>query len=235
MKTIILTFLLSVAAIAAFGQDKMDVVYLKDGRTFSGSIIKPLDGDGVQIMTLGGEVYFFSATEVRRVAREEFRHDNQRNKVFAQKGEGFTNVTTLGRGFGIGSVGSDPVRDNDGRYWALHTVNGFHVTRSISLGVGVGIDWFGDYEMLPVYADLRVYPSLTEWAPFFYGNVGYGLGVLDKDLESGLMAGLGGGLQFSLNPKLALLASVGYRYQGATFLGHVLDAHYLQVSVGVKF
>lgn len=234
MKTIILTFLMAIAAVVAFGQDKMDVVYLKDGRVIKGSIIKPLDADGVQIMTTESDVYTFSAAEVQRVAREEFRHDNLKNKIIVQKGEGFTNITTLSRGYGIGSVGT-PARDNEGRFWALNTVNGFHITRNISLGVGVGIEWYGDYEMLPVYADLRYYPSLSEWAPFFYGDIGYGLGVLDKDLDSGLMGGLGGGVQYSFNPKLALLASVGYRYQGATFLDKLLDAHYLQFSVGLKF
>lgn len=232
MKTILLTLLMTISAIAAFGQDKIDVVYLKDGRVVKGSIIKPLDADGLQIMTTESDVYTFSADEVRRVAREEIQHDNLRNKVFVQDGKGFTNITTLGYGFGIGSVGD---ADNDEDYFALHTVNGFHINRTVSLGLGLGVEGYGDYELIPLYADIRVYPSLTEWAPFFYGNLGYGLGVLEKNIDGGLMAGIGGGLQRSVSTNLAFVASIGYRFQENTMGTADLDASYLQLSVGVKF
>ena len=232
MKTILLTFMLAIVAITAYGQDKMDVVYLKDGRVIKGSIIKPLDADGIQIMTTESDVYTFSAAEVSRVAREEISHDNLKNKVFVQDGEGFTNITTLGYGFGIGSVGD---ANNNEDYFAIHTVNGFHINRNISLGLGVGVEGYGDYELIPLYADIRVYPALTEWAPFFYGNLGYGLGVLEKNIDGGLMAGIGGGIQRSVNPGLAFVASLGYRFQENTIGTTDLNASYLQLSVGVKF
>ena len=220
------------SAITAFGQDKIDVVYLKDGRVVKGSIIKPLDADGVQIMTTESDVYTFSADEVRRVAREAIQHDNIKNKVFVHDAEGFTNFTTLGYGFGIGTVGD---ANNNEDYFALHTVNGFHVNRMISLGVGVGIEGYGGYELVPLYADIRIYPARTEWAPFFYGDLGYGLGVLEKNTDVGLMAAIGGGLQRSVNPNLAFVASIGYRYQENTVGTEELNASYLQLSVGVKF
>ncbi|MCG8327788.1 MAG: hypothetical protein MI974_08900 [Chitinophagales bacterium] len=235
MKTIILTLMMSFMAIMAFGQDKMDVVYLKDGRVVKGSIIKPLDADGVQIMTTESDVYTFSAEEVSRVGREKFQHDNLKNKVIVHDGSGFTNITTLGLGFGVGSVGDERSSDNDETYFALHTVNGYHLNRSLSLGVGVGIEWFGDYELVPLYADIRFHPSLTEWAPFFYGNLGFGLGLLENNVDGGLMAGVGGGIQKSINSNLALVGSIGYRFQGNTIGTENMDAHFLQFSVGVKF
>ena len=195
MKTILLTLIMACSAIWAYGQDKIDVVYLKDGRVVRGSIIKPLDADGVQIMTTESDVYTFSADEVSRVAREEMQHDNLKNKVFVYKGQGYTNITSLGYGFGVGTVGD---ADNNEDYFAIYTVNGFHVNRNISLGVGIGIEGYGDYELVPLYADVRVYPSLSEWAPFFYGNLGFGLGVLEKNTDGGLMAGIGGGIQRSV-------------------------------------
>ncbi|MCB9293397.1 MAG: hypothetical protein H6559_09780 [Lewinellaceae bacterium] len=232
MRTMLLILFMVASAITAFGQDKIDVVYLKDGRVVKGSIIKPLDADGVQIMTTESDVYTFSADEVRRVAREAIQHDNIKNKVFVHDAEGFTNITTLGYGFGIGTVGD---ANNNEDYFALHTVNGFHVNRMISLGVGVGIEGYGDYELVPLYADIRIYPARTEWAPFFYGDLGYGLGVLEKNTDGGLMAAIGGGLQRSVNPNLAFVASIGYRYQENTVGTEELNASYLQLSVGVKF
>lgn len=236
MKTILLTFAMLLTTLAAFGQDKMDVVYLKNGQVIKGSIIKPLDAEGVQIMTTESDVYTFSADEVLRVTREAIEHDNMKNKIIVHDGEGFMNITSLGYGFGIGDVGEGrTATDNDGDYFALHTVNGYHLNRNFSLGVGVGIEWFGDYELVPLYADFRFYPSLTEWAPFFYGDLGYGLGVLDDDYDGGLMAGVGGGIQRSINTNFALVASVGYRFQGNSFGTEELNANYLQFSLGCKF
>lgn len=235
MKSMLLTFFLSLFAIAAFGQDKIDVVYLKDGRIITGSIVKPLDAEGVQIMTLDSEVYTFSAKEVLRVTREEYKHDNLKNKVFVHDGEGFTNSTFLGYGFGIGTVGDERGADNDQNYFAIHTVTGYHVSRRFSLGAGVGIELYGDYDLLPLYADVRYFPSVTEWAPFFYGNLGYGLGILDDNADGGMLFALGGGVQRSINPNLAFIGSFGYRYQENGLGTLNLNASFLQLSAGIKF
>lgn len=237
MRAILLTFCLAFLATTAFGQDQMDFVYLKNGQVVKGSIIKPLDADGVQIMTTKGEVYTFPASEVRRVSREEISHDNLKNQVLAHKAEGFTNTTTLGYGFSIGTVGDGKAGDGDDglSYFAIHTVNGYHLSRNLSLGLGVGVEWYGDYELVPVYADLRYFPALTEWAPFFYGDLGYGLGFLDNNADGGILFGLGGGLQRSFNPRFALVASLGYRYQENTLTTVNGNAHFLQLSAGLKF
>jgi hypothetical protein len=207
---------MTLMAVAAFGQDKMDVIYLKNGQVIKGSIIKPMDADGVQIMTTESDVYTFSPDEVRRIVREEVPHDNLKNKIIVHDGEGFTNITTLGYGFGIGTRGDERAMNNDEDYFAIHTVNGYHINRSVSLGLGVGVEWYGDYELVPLYADVRYYPTLTEWAPFFYGDLGYGLGFLDEATEGGIMFGIGGGIQRSVNPNMAYVASFGYRYQENT-------------------
>ncbi|TXB62412.1 hypothetical protein [Phaeodactylibacter luteus] len=235
MKKILLTLTMCLMALAGFAQDKMDVVYLKDGRVIKGSIIKPLDADGIQIMTTESDVYTFSVDEVRRVGRESFRHENLSNKIMVHDGTGFTNITTLGYGFGIGTLGAEGGVDNDGGYFAIHTINGYHISRKVSLGAGLGIEWHDGYELVPLYADVRLYPSLTEWAPFFFGNAGYGLGFLDDNADGGLMLGLGGGVQKSVNSNFAYTASLGYRFQENSLGALDLDAHFLQLSVGLKF
>ena len=234
MKTVFLTFFMAIMALTAFGQDKIDVVYLKDGRVVKGSIIKPLDSEGVQIMTTESDVYTFAAEDVARVSREAFQHENKKNQIIVHDGEGFTNITGIGLGFGIGTVG-DSDANNDQSFFAIHTINGYHINRNLSLGVGVGIEWYDDYELVPVYADIRYSPALTEWAPFFYGNLGYGLGFLEENLDGGLMGGLGGGIQYSINPNFALVGSLGYRFQGNSEGTTNLDAHFLQFNIGFKF
>lgn len=235
MRTFLLTCVMALMATVAFAQDKMDVIYLKNGQVITGSIIKPMDADGVQIMTTESDVLTFSPDEVRRIVREEVGHDNMKNKVMVHDGIGFTNITTLGFGFGVGTVGDERAVDNDENYFAIHTVNGYHLNRNVSIGLGVGVEWYGDYELVPLYADVRYYPTLTEWAPFFYGDLGYGLGFLDDATDGGVLFGIGGGIQRSVNSNLAYVASFGYRYQENTLGTLNADAHFLQLSVGLKF
>lgn len=214
-------------------QDKMDVVHLKNGQRVVGSVIKPLDEQGVQIMTTEGDVYTYKAAEVRRVTREIFRHQNQHQSILAHDGQGFTNTTTLGYAPGVGTVG-----EGGDAYpmWAIHTVNGYHLNRMWSAGLGLGMEWHKDFELVPLYGDLRFFPLAKEWAPYVYAQAGYGLSFLNKkQADGGALLGLGAGLQRSISPDFALVASLGYRYQGNALEGVDLSAHFLQLQFGVKF
>jgi hypothetical protein len=109
---LLLSSLLIACTISA--QDLIDVVYLKNGKKVEGSIIKPLDENGVKIMTASSDVFHFDADEVRKVTREEMTHQDVSNSVMAHDGQGFTNMTGVTFGFGIGSyeVGNQSI-DND--------------------------------------------------------------------------------------------------------------------------
>lgn len=240
LSSLFITFTLS-------AQDLIDVVYLKNGKKVEGSVIKPLDENGVKIMTASSDVFHFDADEVRKVTREEMTHQDVSNSVMAHDGEGFTNMTGVTFGFGIGSydVGNQSI-DNDEGYFGIHTINGYHLNEKLSLGLGLGVDFFntssseqgaGDgYELLPIYADVRFMPVRKVWAPFFYGNAGYALGAFESNVDGGAMLGLGGGAQWSLSRSSALTASVGYRFQSHNFESiDGFNAHYLNFKVGFKF
>jgi hypothetical protein len=245
MKKIIFTLAaICMLAIAATGQDLIDVVYLKNGKVIKGSIVKPLDENGVQIMDSNSDVFTFSADEVRRVTREKMVHENQKNVLMAHDGEGFTNITWLTYGFGIGSFDIGDVNvDNDNSYWGIHTINGYHINELISLGFGIGVDFFNvdtegldGFELLPIFADVRFTPVRKVMAPFFYADAGYSLGAFESDVDGGAMFGLGGGAQWSLSQNAALAASFGYRFQAHAFENvEEFNANYLNFKLAFKF
>ncbi len=243
-----LIFIISALMCFAFtmeAQDFQDVVYLKNGQVIRGSIVKPLDENGVKIMNSNSDVLSFSADQVRKVAREKMLHQNQKNVVHAYQPKGFTNITTLGYGFGVGSYEiMDNTVDNELSYFSIHTINGYHLNDLLSLGLGIGVEFHEEvgegqdgYELVPLFADIRFTPTRKEMAPFFYADAGYGLGAFEPDVKGGAMFGLGGGLQWSLNRNSALVASFGYRYQAHGFdnSGSDFNANYLNFKLGFKF
>lgn len=248
MKKAILLLLCSfIFTISLLAQDLIDVVYLKNGKKIEGSVIKPLDEDGVKIMTASSDVFHFSADEVRKVTREAMTHQDVTNSAMAHDGEGFTNMTGVTFGFGIGSydVAGQSI-DNDEGYFGIHTINGYHLNEKLSLGLGIGVDFFNTtsgeqgtddgYELLPVYADIHFMPTRKVWAPFFYGNAGYALGAFEANVDGGAMFGLGGGAQWSLSRNSALTASLGYRFQSHNFDSiDGFNANYINFKLGFKF
>ena len=162
MKTIFAYFYAgNIVAITAYGQDKMDVVYLKDLRVIKGSIIKPLDADGIQIMTTESDVYTFSAAEVSRVAREEISHDNLKTKCLYRMAK----VSPISPPWATVSVSDPSATPTTTRIILPYTRSTAFTSTGISAWYRGGVEGYGDYELIPLYADIRVYPALTDGRP----------------------------------------------------------------------
>lgn len=232
------------AVIQINAQDLIDVVYLRNGDVVKGSIIKPLDEDGVQIMNSSSDVFTFSAKEVKRVAREKMVHENLKNEVYAYQPKGFTNMTRLEFGFGIGALDvGGMTTDNDLGYVGIHNISGWHINDMLSLGLGIGVDFHGDAEgynqsfaLIPIFANVRFTPVKRTLAPYFYADLGYGAGIIEPDVSGGLMAGFGGGVQWSTSRNTAVFAGLAYRFQAHDFEDfEAYNANYLNLNVGFKF
>jgi hypothetical protein len=68
-------------------------------------------------------------------------------------GGGFYNLTELQYGFGLGLV--DVPYSN--HYLGITTVNGYHFSGGLALGVGVGYQQYNDGYGIPLYGDIRYF------------------------------------------------------------------------------
>ena len=101
-----------------------------------------------------------------------------------------------------------------------HTVNGYHFSPHLGVGLGLGIDRYDPIYVLPVYVSVR--GTLTKWkvTPYYFANAGrsHGWGSnsdeLFRDLSArgGWMLQAGVGYQFNFRQS-ALLINVGMKSQ----------------------
>lgn len=167
---------------------------------------------------------------------------------------GYFNITDLGL-----LIGS-PENAHPAPF-SFMTVNGFHLTKQLSAGVGLGVEFLsGSY--LPVFLDARYYVRNTNFSPFFYFQAGYtipldddfynGYGwmvdaiwpynytVLDYKALGGWMFNPGFGIRNMFSDNFGLVFSVGYRNQRLFYRAdndHRLLADYnrLVLKIGILF
>ena len=101
---------------------------------------------------------------------------------------------------------------------SIHSLNGYQFSKYLGTGLGVGVNKFGNYVTLPIYATIKGYLKDGSVSPFYYGDIGYGFAwdtnknkdfYIVDDVQGGLYWQLGVGYQFNFY-KSALVLSLGY-------------------------
>ena len=104
---------------------------------------------------------------------------------------------------------------------SAHTINGYQFNKYLGTGLGVGINKFGNYVTLPIYANIKGYLMDKPVSPFYFGDIGYGFAwdtnknkdfYIVEDVQGGLYWQLGLGYQFNFYNS-ALVLSLGYLNQ----------------------
>jgi hypothetical protein len=101
---------------------------------------------------------------------------------------------------------------------SIHSLNGYQFSKYLGTGLGVGVNKFGNYVTLPIYATIKGYLKDGSVSPFYFGDIGYGFAwdtnknkdfYIVDDVQGGLYWQLGFGYQFNFY-KSALVLSLGY-------------------------
>ena len=113
--------------------------------------------------------------------------------------------------------------------------NGYQFNRYLGTGFGIGMNKFGNYISLPIYATVKGYIKDSKICPFYFGDVGYGFawrnekegnGYMSDNVKGGLYWQLGAGYQFNFY-KSALVITLGYVNQNSkadyTYLYWAMD------------
>lgn len=57
---------------------------------------------------------------------------------------------------------------------ALNTINGYQFNKFLGAGLGIGINKYGNYLAMPIYAQVKGYVFEKKVSPFYFGDIGYG-------------------------------------------------------------
>jgi hypothetical protein len=204
-RKIVVLILFFFATVALAQSNMIDVVYLKNGSIIRGMITEQVPNQSIKIQTKDNNVFFFKLEEVDKITKEP------EQGVFKQKG--FVNITEYIICIGQGKFSNGiNTTENDAISSGLRTVNGYQFNPFISAGIGLGIDIYKDFEMIPITFDFRISPISGRATPILTLNGGYSIGTNDFR-GSGYIFNPSLGMKVFVSKKLACYLSIGYKWQ----------------------
>ncbi len=143
-------------------------IFLKNGAKIEGAIIGSFD-DSRLFFTINGDDSI------------AMKYDYIRKIQFKGKGAGYNKFDE--------KIASNPSIKSNAFYhefrtgflfgadevsFAVHTLNGYQFNQYLGTGLGIGLNTFGDYLTMPIYATVKGYILDRKVSPFYFGDVGYG-------------------------------------------------------------
>ncbi len=179
-------------------EEYIDVVFLLNGGMIKGYIIEQKIGISVKIKSLDGNIYVLKSDEIesiRRVNLTEYKPVNTETK----NNYSYLNITRFGILSGEGST-----------FFTVSSVNGIHLGKNISLGIGIEYDDYPNNYILPIYFDLRGYIVQDKVSQFVFTDIGYSWRHKNSQVidVSGFL--FNGGIGFSFSN---IMADISYRIQ----------------------
>ena len=185
-----------------------DVVYLKNGGIIHGIIIEQVPNQTVKIQTKDGNVFVYRIEEIEKLTKEQIKRGTGVG-IGEIKQSGFTNITEINFGLGLGNS------NNDFSY-GIQTINGYLVNPYFSAGLGIGVDKYKSVTFIPVFADFRANFINGNVSPFLSADIGYSLSTINYN-KGGFLLNPSVGVKFFVSATTALNFSLGYRLQEQNF------------------
>lgn len=243
MKTLMKSIfvILMLAPFALFAQNGMqDVIYLKDGSIYKGTIIETVPNVSYKIESRDGNVFAVKIDEVEKITKEEIERKNRSGYGWGHHRWRNDSIPFKTRTKGYFNEVQVLIENVQG---GVRMVNGYKFNRFAYLGIGIGIDrvfsnpfnprinGLEKKELAGIYLPLYLFhagdgPSKGRFTPFYAIEAGYamafkGFGDNERNvddfgnrLKGGVMAGAG--LGFKIKSKrhrghFSVLFNVNYK------------------------
>jgi hypothetical protein len=249
MKTILRSIIVMFAFLpfSSMAQNGMqDVIYLKDGSIYKGTIIETVPNESYKIQSEGGNVYAVAIAEVEKITKEEMKYQNQ--------GFGFGMHRNM-RGWRNDSIRYQPREKGyfnevqvliENVQGGVRIVNGYKFNRFAYLGVGIGFDrvfsnpfnprinGLEKKELAGTYLPLYLYYSgdgstRGRFTPFYAVEAGYAMVFNGFGDEARNVDDFGNRLQGGIIAG----AGIGFKVRSARRRGHfsvLFNVNYKQVN-----
>lgn len=166
------------ASATAFGQQAMeDVVYLKNGSIVRGRILEYKVNETIKIEILGGSILVYPAAEVVEIKKEDSKApivNNEPTRRELREQQPLHNPEKGWYHYSVGKTGIGMNAFSNGvMAIGLYHSSGYQFNRLAALGLGLGIERNGAFNMMPVYVDFRGYMMKTSASMFYSLGLGY--------------------------------------------------------------
>lgn len=147
---------------------KQAKIVLKNGIKIKGGIIETFDENKLKINITGNDTILVRYDHIKKInfkkygqASDDFEEKINSNPTL--KVETFYHELRGGLLFGEESVNV-----------SLQNINGYQFNKYLGTGLGLGINQYGNYLTLPVYATVKGYITDRKVSPFYFADIGYG-------------------------------------------------------------
>jgi hypothetical protein len=155
--------------ITSYGQATNTVkIFLKNGAKVEGAIIGSFDENRLYFTVNGDDSIAMKYDYIRKI---QFKGKGSAFRAFDEKIASNPSIKTdaFYHEFRTGLLfGEDQVS------FAVHSMNGYQFNQYLGTGLGIGLNTFGDYLSMPIYATVKGYILDRKVSPFYFGDIGYG-------------------------------------------------------------
>lgn len=210
-----LLLLLGIVTTANGQDEKQAKILLKNGLKIKGAIVRSFDDKSLEIDIYGSEPVLIRFDHIKRISFRDYGSitNDFENNLNVQPGlqtKSFFHEIRGGLLFGEENVSG-----------TIHTINGYQFNRYLGTGLGLGVNKYGNYITMPIYASVKGFLFDKVISPFYFGDIGYGFAwktnkndnVFELDnVQGGYYWQLGLGYQFNFYNSSLVLA-LGYSNQ----------------------
>jgi hypothetical protein len=238
----IVLFIVSSAQLAS-SQTRKDIVYLKNGSVIKGTILEMVPNGNIKIETTDGSIFIYGMDEVEKTGKEEIKKTEVKPQTVYQEIKAKEEEQLTPSGYFILAKFGPKLSVLEGEVIdiSVGVINGFHVNKYLSLGLGLEAAQFsfGDNQnssipIYPIYLDGRFNIPKERVNPVFLFQFGYsftGTPTLSNNNsyysdfvpssgKGGLYMAVGAGFRVLINKTFAFVADGGFAFQslhGSTY------------------
>ena len=224
MKKYILLIIMLCSGLSLFGQTRVHV-YLHNGTQYRNVYLQEHETDYIILnLSAPDEEEVLVRINIENV--RSIRYLKSGKKSAAPKIDPATQGFEKGMYYAIemgGIVGKSHPNDDNNTSLLLKGIVGYTPVNYFGAGLGVGLDSYDDFSMMPIFVDIRGNIIEANAMPFYFVQTGYSAGWLsdngdqpwvEEDINAQWMFTSGLGVRFDLG-KSDIILSMGYKYQKA--------------------
>ncbi len=213
----IVLFVLLALSIQAHAQvNQQAKIVLKNGIKINGGIVGSFDEKMLKVNIDSSNIIFVRYDHIKKIV---FKENNKAGGVKPEELIGLQpslNIKSFYHEFRGGLLIGE-----ENTSITVQTINGYQFSKYLGSGLGLGVNKYGNYITLPIYATVKGYLYDKKVSPFYYGDIGYGFAwqsnrnenVFELDnVQGGLYWQLGLGYQVNFY-KSAMTFTLGYSNQ----------------------
>ena len=148
--------------------DKQAKISLKNGIKIKGGIVESFDDSKLKVKIDDSNIILIRYDHIRKIS---FKGYGNVSNDFDEK---FSNPPSLKIESYYHEFRGGLLIGEENTSVSLHTINGYQFNKYLGTGLGLGINKYGNYITMPVYATVKGYLFDSKVSPFYFGDVGYG-------------------------------------------------------------